>query len=72
MDIKEKIEMHDYKKETGEIIQNVAGWLREAIVRDYQLSEEQLKKQAQLEKKQAQQEEQRTLEEAEFEAKEKN
>ena len=61
--IKEKIEMHDYKKETGEIIQNAAGWLREAIVRDYQLSEEQLKKQAQLEKKQAQQKEQRTLEE---------
>jgi len=61
--IKGKIEMHDYKKETGEIIQNAAGWLREAIVRDYQLSEEQLKKQAQLEKKKAQQEEQRTLEE---------
>ena len=59
----EKIEMHDEKKEVGEITTNAAGWLREAIVRDYQLSEEQLKKQAQLEKKQAQQEEQRTLEE---------
>ncbi|MBC8233417.1 hypothetical protein H8E77_28040 [bacterium] len=60
--IREKIELHDYKKEIGEITTNAAGWLREAIVRDYQLSEGQLKKQTQLEQKRAQQEEQRTLE----------
>ncbi|MBC8227999.1 replication initiation protein [bacterium] len=61
--IQEKIEMHDYKKEIGEITTNSAGWLRAAISQDYKLSEGQLKKQAQLEKKQAQQEEQGILEE---------
>jgi hypothetical protein len=61
--IKEKIELHDYKKETGELTQNAAGWLREAIVHDYKPSEQQLKKQAKLLEKKAQQEEQRTLEE---------
>jgi hypothetical protein len=61
--ILEKIQMHDYKKETGELTTNAAGWLREAIVHDYKPSEQQLKKQAQLQKKQAQQQEQRTLEE---------
>jgi hypothetical protein len=61
--IREKIELHDNKKEIGEITQNAAGWLREAIVRDYKLSEGQLKKQTQLEQKKAQQEEQRTCEE---------
>jgi len=59
----EKIELHDYKKEIGEITTNAAGWLREAIVHDYRLSEEQLKKQAQVERKKAQRQEQRTLEE---------
>jgi hypothetical protein len=61
--IAEKIALHDYKKETGELRTNAAGWLREAITRDFKLSEEQLKKQAQLKEKQAQQEEQRILEE---------
>jgi hypothetical protein len=59
----EKIKMHDYKKETGELTTNAAGWLREAIVQDYKPSEQQLKKQAKLLEKQARQEEQRTLEE---------
>jgi hypothetical protein len=59
----EKIELHDYKKEIGELTTNAAGWLREAIVHDYKPSEEQLKKQTRLKEKQAQQEEQRTLEE---------
>ena len=59
----EKIELHDYKKETLELTTNAAGWLREAIVQDYKPSEQQLKKQAQVERKKAQQEEQRTLEE---------
>ncbi len=59
----EKIALHDYNKEIGELTANAAGWLREAIVRDYKLSDEQLKKRAKLEKKQARQEEQRTLEE---------
>ncbi|MFQ5729527.1 MAG: hypothetical protein ACE5GN_04115 [Waddliaceae bacterium] len=59
----EKIEMHDYKKETGELRTNAAGWLREAIARDYKLSEEQLKRQAQLKEKHAWQQEQRILEE---------
>jgi len=59
----EKIQMHDYKKETGELTTNAAGWLREAIVHDYKPSEQHLKKQAKLLEKQAQQEEQRTLEE---------
>lgn len=59
----EKIELHNYKKETGELTTNAAGWLREAIVHDYQLSEEQLKRKAQVEKRKAQQEEQKTLEE---------
>jgi hypothetical protein len=61
--LREKIEIHDYKKEAGELNTNAAGWLREAIVCDYKPSEEQLKKQAKLLEKQAQQEEQRTLEE---------
>jgi len=59
----EKIEMHDYKKETGELTTNAAGWLREAIAHDYRPSEQQLKKQAQIERKKTQQEQQRTLEE---------
>jgi len=59
----EKIALHDYKKEIGELTTNAAGWLREAIVQNYKPSEEQLKKQAKLLEKQAQQEEQRTLEE---------
>ena len=59
----EKIQMHDYKKETGELTTNAAGWLREAIVHDYKPSEQLLKKQAQLERKKAQLQEQRTLEE---------
>ena len=42
--LQEKIEMHDVKKATGELTTNTAGWLREAIVRDYQLSEEQQSK----------------------------
>jgi hypothetical protein len=61
--LREKIELHDYKKEIGEITTNAAGWLREAITQDYKPSEQQLKKQAQVERKKAQQEEQRTLEE---------
>jgi hypothetical protein len=60
--LQEKIEMHDYKKEIGEITTNSAGWLRAAISQDYKLSEGQIKKQAQLEQKQAQQEEQGILE----------
>jgi hypothetical protein len=59
----EKIALHDYKKETGELTTNAAGWLREAIVQDYKPSEQQLKKQARMLEKQARQEEQRTLEE---------
>jgi hypothetical protein len=59
----DKIKMHDYKKETGELTTNAAGWLREAIVQDYKPSEQQLKKQARMLEKQARQEEQRTLEE---------
>ena len=42
--LREKIEMHDVKKATGELTTNAAGWLREAIVRDYKLSEEQQSK----------------------------
>jgi uncharacterized protein YktA (UPF0223 family) len=61
--LKEKIALHDYQKEIGELTTNAAGWLREAIVHDYKPSEEQLKKQTKLLEKQAQQEEQRTLEE---------
>ncbi|MBI4707740.1 MAG: replication initiator protein A [Candidatus Omnitrophica bacterium] len=59
----EKIALHDYQKDIGELTTNAAGWLREAIVHDYKPSEQQLKKQAQVEQKKAQQEEQRTLEE---------
>jgi hypothetical protein len=54
--IQEKIEMHDIRKATGEIWTNAAGWLREAITRDYKLSEEQQKKQEQLQKQQVQKE----------------
>ena len=54
--IQEKIDMHDIRKATGEIWTNAAGWLREAITRDYKLSEEQQKKQEQLQKQQAGQE----------------
>jgi len=61
--LQEKIELHDYQKEIGELTTNAAGWLREAILHDYRPSEEMLRKQAQLERKKAQQEEQRTLEE---------
>ena len=42
--LREKIEMHDVKKATGELTTNAAGWLREAIARDYTLSEEQQRK----------------------------
>ena len=42
--LQEKIKMHDVNKATGEITTNAAGWLREAIVRDYTLSEEQQSK----------------------------
>jgi len=54
--IAEKIEMHDYKKEIGELTQNAAGWLREAITRDFELSFEQKKKQERLLKQQVEQE----------------
>ena len=54
--LREKIDLHDVKKATGELWTNAAGWLREAIVRDYALSEEQQKKQEQLQKQQAGQE----------------
>ena len=40
----EKVEMHDIKKTTGELTTNTAGWLREAIARDFKLSEEQRSK----------------------------
>jgi hypothetical protein len=59
----EKIALHDYNKEIGELTANAAGWLREAIVRDYKLSDEQLKKRAKSRLVGTRQEEQRTLEE---------
>ncbi len=42
--LQEKIKMHDVNKATGEITTNAAGWLREAITRDFKLSEEQQSK----------------------------
>ena len=48
--IKEKIEMHDVNKATGILAQNAAGWLREAITRDFKLSEEQKQKLSRVEK----------------------
>lgn len=42
--IREKIELHDVKKGAREFTTNASGWLREAIVRDYKLSEEQQRK----------------------------
>ncbi len=57
--LQEKIEMHDAKKATNEITTNSAGWLREAITRDFKISEEQ---KANLEAK-AKQEEQKAQEE---------
>jgi hypothetical protein len=59
----EKIALHDYQKEIGELTTNAAGWLREAIVHDYKPSEQQLKKQARMLETKARQEEQKTLEE---------
>jgi len=68
--LSEKIALHDYKKETGELTTNAAGWLREAIVHDYKPGEQQIQKQARLKEKQAQQEELRTLEEKALEIQE--
>ena len=42
--LREKVEMHDVKKAAREFTTNASGWLREAIVRDYKLSEEQQRK----------------------------
>jgi hypothetical protein len=42
--IREKIKMHDVKKGARELTTNASGWLREAIVQDYKLSEEQQRK----------------------------
>ncbi len=65
--LQEKMKMHDVNKTTGEITTNAAGWLREAITRDYKLSEEQ---QSKLEAKAERKEEEDREEELRAEAKE--
>ena len=61
----EKIEMHDVNKATGEITTNAAGWLREAITRDFKLSEEQQSKlQAKAERKEEEEREEKLRAEA--------
>jgi len=61
--IRDKIEMHNINKATGILTQNAAGWLREAITRDYKLSEEQKQKLERVEKIKAEEEVKSKLEE---------
>jgi hypothetical protein len=61
--IRGKIEMHDVNKATGMLTQNAAGWLREAITRDFKISEEQKQKLSRVEKIKAEEEVTSKLEE---------
>ncbi|MHC4457764.1 MAG: hypothetical protein ACYS0I_11905 [Planctomycetota bacterium] len=61
--IRDKIEMHDVNKATGMLTQNAAGWLREAITRDFKISEEQKQKLSRVEKIKAEEEVTSKLEE---------
>ena len=61
--LRDKIDMHDVNKATGMLTQNAAGWLREAITRDFKLSEEQKQKLSRVEKIKAEEEVKEKLEE---------
>ena len=61
--LRDKIDMHDVNKATGMLTQNAAGWLREAITRDFKLSEEQKQKLSRVEKIKAEEEVKTKLEE---------
>jgi len=61
--IRDKIDMHDVNKATGMLTQNAAGWLREAITRDFKISEEQKQKLSRVEKIKAEEEVTSKLEE---------